>query len=309
MKKLLILLAIVGCSFTTTYYATTWAGTASNQMVTRQALADAVTNGVFTANESFTADSRLVTKAMAQQYVNISTISGYAINQLVPKSVFTSAVNYYAHDIGNLFWGDGTSGVTTSANALTYLSTATVGGTSGGGGCSYYKAAIYSTYSRQLDVGDEIFSSASSAAYPVFMTGASSCTNVSSGYWIYDFEQNAALEVTNANSGRQYIISKVFPSGTTNVTICIEVTYLNSTQVSVRAYANAAVSTTVSVPYTYNLNGTSGTGTLSISSGDQYSTSTTITNGSSISVFEIAPDSFSPASNGTQNYVSGGQCS
>lgn len=304
MKKLSILLIIVGCSFCTKelYYADTWAGTSSNQMVTRAALNDAVANGIFTANESFPSDGRCVTKAMAQQYVNISTISGYAINQLVPKSVFTSAVNYYAHNGTSYFWGDGWSGMATSTQALTNMSTATVGG------ATYAITNVYSLYNRTLDVGDEIFYSAANTSYPIYtvVSGHEAYT----GYWFYDFEQNAALEVTNTQTGRQYIITKVFPAGLTNVSICLEVTYTGLDAVSVRAFAASAVDATVTVNWSYSINDAAfGLGTsFIITNGSQYSSAQTITHSGAISTFNTSIDSFSPTASSTQNYVSGGQC-
>lgn len=301
IKFILLLLFTASC-MAFTYYATTWAGTSSNQMVTRQALNDAVSNGIFTAKQSFPNDLRLVTKAMAQAYVNIQTISGYDNNRLVPKSTFVSATKFYPHNVITLFWGDGTGGTTSSSSALAYLTTAS--------GCIYAQD-LYSYYSRALNVGDEIFFGANSSYYPALNTGSGSAcaTSYGSGWWIYDPSQNCALEVTNSSTGRQYIITKVFPSSLTNNSICISGVYNSSTNVTITATASSAVNTTVVVYFTYSINGGSTQyGNVSIYNGNTVSGSTTISSSSSIYDLNLNVYDFSPSSSSTQNYIYSGQC-
>ncbi|HJV19274.1 MAG TPA: hypothetical protein VJ552_05290 [Sediminibacterium sp.] len=301
MKKVHViiigLLFVIAAAFSNRHFATTWAGTASNQMVTRQALNDAVTNGVFTEKQSFPSDSRVVTKAMAQQYVNINTISGYDMNRLVPKSVFVAATPFYTHTLKGQYWGDGWDGYSGSSSALS----------SGPGGSAF---DVYTLYNRPLAVGDEVLAGASSSAYPGIPHNGGS---VSGGpyYWFYYPALNAAVQVTNTISARQYIISIAYPPSLTNVSVCIEVTYTGLDAVSVRAYAATAVDTNVSVSWSYSINDGSYTAgsSVTITTGNNYSSPVTVTGSGAISSFNVSLDGFSPASSSTQNYISGGQCS
>lgn len=303
MKKIHVifigLLFVIVAAFSNRHFATTWAGTASNQMVTRQALNDAVTNGIFTAKQSFPSDSRVVTKAMAQQYVNIETITGYDMNRLVPKDVFVAVTPFYAHTLTGPFWGDGWDGYSGSTNALA----AAPGG-------SPNNFSVYTIYNRSLQVGDELFYGANTSYYPAIPRNGG---NVSGGpyYWFYYPALNAAVEVTNTLSARQYVISIIYPPSLTNVTICLEVIYDATNQVSVVAHATSLADTNIIVNWQYSINGdtyTSGS-SLTINSGYDYSGSATVVHSGSISSFDIIIDSFSPASSSTQNYISGGQCS
>lgn len=73
-----------------------WAGIASNQCVSFANLQDAVATGVFMAAEaSVPPGSKQITKAEAQQYVVINTISGKSNNQLVVKSNLTAKTGVY----------------------------------------------------------------------------------------------------------------------------------------------------------------------------------------------------------------------
>jgi hypothetical protein len=74
-----------------------WAGIASNQCVSLDNLINAVATGVFTQKTTIPTGSKQITKAEAESYVNINTISGKTSNQLVVKSnlVASSLVTYY----------------------------------------------------------------------------------------------------------------------------------------------------------------------------------------------------------------------
>ena len=86
-------------SFTTKYYASTWAGTASNQTVSRNALADAVANTIFYQKAAFTGSTRQVTKAEAAAWVYLdetaSPFAGKASNQLVIKTDLVAVTPIY----------------------------------------------------------------------------------------------------------------------------------------------------------------------------------------------------------------------
>jgi hypothetical protein len=304
--KFILLLLITASCMAATYYATTWSGTSSNQMVTRAALTDAVTNGVFTAKQSFPSDSRLITKEMAQAYVNIATISGYSANQLVPKSTFTSAVEYYPHTVHRLFWGDGNTGISTSALALSNLVTAD--------GSCIRSEDFYTLYARALDVGDRIHYMDYLTPYdPEFYQndGAGGCDESvgALGYWIYDPSQNCALQVTNQQTGAFYIISKVFPSGSSPLNICIDAQYTSSSTMNFQAIAASAVNTNVICYYQFKVNGGSWQyGNVTITNGQITSGANSYNHGSNINEIEIAVYDFSPSISGSQNYVYIGQC-
>jgi hypothetical protein len=74
-----------------------WAALASNQTVSLNNLINAVTTGVFTQKTTIPTGLKQITKAEAEAYVNINTISGKTSNQLVVKSnlVASSLVTYY----------------------------------------------------------------------------------------------------------------------------------------------------------------------------------------------------------------------
>jgi hypothetical protein len=74
-----------------------WAGLANNQTVSLNNLINAVTTGVFTQKSTIPTGLKQITKAEAEAYVNINTISGKTSNQLVVKSnlVASSLVTYY----------------------------------------------------------------------------------------------------------------------------------------------------------------------------------------------------------------------
>jgi len=102
MKKLFLsALVLISLSFCTkeysredlktpVSYATTWAGTASNQAVTFSALNDAVSTGVFSQISSVPTGLQLVTKSAALSYVYMnkrtSSFAAKANNQVLVKS-------------------------------------------------------------------------------------------------------------------------------------------------------------------------------------------------------------------------------
>lgn len=77
-------------SFSTKYLASTWAGTANNETLSRSALANAIATGVFYQKASFTGTTRQITKAEAAAWVflneSASPFAGKASNQLVIKT-------------------------------------------------------------------------------------------------------------------------------------------------------------------------------------------------------------------------------
>lgn len=72
-----------------------WAGIASNQTVTCNNLQDAVNNGIFFQKNTIPVSNKCITKAEAEYYVDINTISGKTSNQLVVKSNLVSPGYYY----------------------------------------------------------------------------------------------------------------------------------------------------------------------------------------------------------------------
>lgn len=299
-----LLFAIVAIAFSSRpFYATTWAGTSSNQMVTRAALLDAVNNGVFTANTTIPNDLRLVTREMAQSYVNIQAITGRSMNQLVPKSAFVSATVYYLQPMyGKCVGGDGAAplaGYPSSSDALT-------AGTTG------VEGEIYLDVNRPPQVGDRVYNRWWNYYDNVPIIGSDDgiCGGGSYGYWVFVPSLNGAIRVTAISGiGSQYVLEIVYPSGTTNVTICLAVDIVGNTA-AVQAIATANVSTNVTINWGYDINGGgSQIGTpFTINSGSYTSNVININNGSTINSMTVSISDFSPSSHGTQNYVSGGQC-
>jgi hypothetical protein len=74
-----------------------WAGIASNQCVSRNNLQDAVNNGVFTLKNTIPAGTRQITKAEANNYVNLDSsyapFAAKSFNQLVVKSNLQACIN------------------------------------------------------------------------------------------------------------------------------------------------------------------------------------------------------------------------
>jgi hypothetical protein len=74
-----------------------WAGIANNQCVSRNNLQDAVNNGVFTLKNTIPAGTRQITKAEANNYVNLNTAyppyADKTFNQLVVKSNLQGCIN------------------------------------------------------------------------------------------------------------------------------------------------------------------------------------------------------------------------
>lgn len=302
MKKqhffLILVFAIAAIAFSSRpFYASTWAGTASNEMVTRAALKNAVDNGIFTANTTIPNDLRLVTREMAQSYVNIQAITGRSMNQLVPKSLFTAATVYYTHEGYFLCFSDtyttGT-GYTSSANALGYSE-------------PWYTVNFKTLYNRPLQVGDQVFK-VDDITKPAVVDDAVPCSTTG-GYWFYYPALNAAIQVTATNTASQYVLDIVYPSGTTNVNICLIVDIAGNTA-TVQAQASTAVNTNVAVNWTYDINGGGAQlgSTFTINNGNTTSSVQNINNGSTINTMVVAISDFFPTSNGSQNYISGGQC-
>lgn len=111
-----------------------WAGIANNQCVSRNNLQDAVNNGVFTLKNTIPAGTKQITKAEANNYVNIDTAYGpyasKAYNQLVVKSNLQPCATLpYSYTIlfesqEGVLYGYSTSGAACSAvaNTLTVYS-------------------------------------------------------------------------------------------------------------------------------------------------------------------------------------------
>jgi hypothetical protein len=75
--------------------ATTWAGTASNQLVTFDALLDGVNTGALSLKNTITGSSRIVTKSNVENYIQMgtynSTWTGYSSTKCPTKSQILQA--------------------------------------------------------------------------------------------------------------------------------------------------------------------------------------------------------------------------
>jgi len=78
--------------------ATTWAGTADNQLVTRQALLDGISTGILTAGSALTSSSQIVTKATVVSAVSMRTDNvtwnALASNECPTKAEIRNAARY-----------------------------------------------------------------------------------------------------------------------------------------------------------------------------------------------------------------------
>lgn len=82
-----------------------WAGLASNQIVSNNNLIDAVSTGVFAAKVNIPASTRELTRAAVESYVYVNPITSKATNQLVAQSDLSPSVvgpgpyNYYVYAV------------------------------------------------------------------------------------------------------------------------------------------------------------------------------------------------------------------
>jgi hypothetical protein len=113
-----------------------WSALASNQCVSCNNLQNAVDTSVFVLKNTIPASAKQITKAEAESYVYIDTITGKASNQLVVKSNLTAATAlpysytlYFDFNDGNFYVGFDTSGEACLAtNSITvYSSSSTIG--------------------------------------------------------------------------------------------------------------------------------------------------------------------------------------
>jgi hypothetical protein len=90
---------LCSAAFTTKHLASTWAATANNETVSRNALADAVANTIFYQKAAFTGSTRQITKAEAAAWVYLneaaSPFAGKASNQLVIKTDLVAVTPIY----------------------------------------------------------------------------------------------------------------------------------------------------------------------------------------------------------------------
>lgn len=288
--------------------ATTWAATSNNSLVTRMALLDAVNNGVFTAKTSIPNDLRLVTRELAESYVELQTMT-IPNNRLPVKGLFIPAdVFYYNELVGMCGVVDGFAtlvllGYPSSADALANYST----------GLSGY---LSTTFNRNLIVGDR----GNGGFYYDYISGNTAvggtlnlyCNSGGSyGSWYYYPPLNAAVRIIDKTTNPFYEVAEiVFPSGLTNVPICLSVSFAGSTSVNVQAIASEAVSTTVTVYWSAEGNnmGLSIQPNLTINSGQTTSNTVNVEFGVTIFNYAVVINSFSPTNHGTQNYIGTGEC-
>lgn len=90
---------LCSAAFTTKHLASTWAATANNETVSRNALANAVSTSVFYQKAAFSGSTRQITKSEAAAWVYLdetaSPFSGKASNQLVIKTDLVAKTPIY----------------------------------------------------------------------------------------------------------------------------------------------------------------------------------------------------------------------
>ncbi len=194
MKKLLILSLLFLCSFcskdySTPYYATTWAGTASNQAVTFYAAANAIATDIFPAGgTAITGSNKLMTKAEAATYLNINTsYSPYAAKssgQLVVKSDLQPSASSIGICISG-YWIGGSTSVEFCANSTVSVNT---------------NVTVYFSYRRRSE------SNFTSSSVVINSGNTEGCVTIS-----IDGSVQGAMEIViydispNSNSGQYFV--------------------------------------------------------------------------------------------------------
>jgi hypothetical protein len=195
-------------AFTSKYYASTWSGTANNETVSRNALADAVANTIFYQKAAFTGSTRQTTKAEAAAWVYLnessSPFAGKASNQLVIKTDLVAATPIYI-TIGSSY--DGGTGLTISITVSAAL-----------------PQSMDITFSWCTDSGADgdvtfslpsSFSGTTTATANLSMTGSVSGTYVTAGSVLTSspsivnemYVKGATLVVTTSDNSRPYLIT------------------------------------------------------------------------------------------------------
>lgn len=194
-------------SFTTKYYASTWAGTAANETVSRNALADAVANVVFYQKSAFTGSTRQITKAEAAAWVYLdetaSPFAGKASNQLVIKSNLVAKTPIYV-TIASSY--DGGTGLTIEVTVSAALPAETT---------IYFEWCTDSGASGDVTFTLPItFSGATTATANLSSTGAVTGTYATGSVIVSSasvvnamYVKGATLTFTTADNTRPYLIS------------------------------------------------------------------------------------------------------
>ena len=121
----------------------TWASLSSNQCFSFTTLLDAVTNGIFTLKKSFSANSKMITRANAEEHVYVQPITASATNQLVVKSEMVAITTFRQVDYE--FSNSGCSGQSFSVYKNTTILIAS-GTASTTGTFSVYEGDVISIY-------------------------------------------------------------------------------------------------------------------------------------------------------------------
>ncbi len=194
-------------SFTTKYYASTWAGTAANETVSRNALSNAVANTIFYQKAAFTGSTRQITKSEAAAWVYLdetaSPFAGKASNQLVIKSNLVAQTPIYVTIASSYDGGTGLTIEVTVSAALPATTTIYFEWCTDSGASGDVTFTLPSTFSGTTTATANL--SATGAVTGTYATGSVIVSSASVVNAMY--VKGATLTFTTADNTRPYLIS------------------------------------------------------------------------------------------------------
>ena len=216
-----------------------WAGLASNQIVSDTNLADAVNTGLFAAKTSIPSTGRELTSSAAQNYAYVDVSGGRASNQLVTKGSLSASssgpgpYNYYVYGVNG-------GGMFKSTNGgYTYAALS---------GLPYQGPGVYTTCAANSN-GQYLIAASNSINNTVWVStdyGSNFYSVNMSGSWPYSFYP---INVDVSASGQYMaIVGKSQPSNTGGyVTIAVSSNYGSSFTTYTGAYQSGRTATEATV--------------------------------------------------------------
>lgn len=194
-------------SFTTKYYASTWAGTAASETVSRNALANAVGTNVFYQKAAFTGSTRQITKAEAAAWVYLdeaaSPFAGKASNQLVIKTDLVAQTPIYITIASSYDGGTGLTIEVTVSAALPATTTIYFEWCTDSGASGDVTFTLPSTFSGTTTATANL--SATGAVTGTYATGSVIVSSPSVVNAMY--VKGATLTFSTTDNTRPYLIS------------------------------------------------------------------------------------------------------
>lgn len=198
---------LCSAAFTTKHLASTWAATANNETVSRNALANAVSTSVFYQKAAFSGSTRQITKSEAAAWVYLdetaSPFSGKASNQLVIKTDLVAATPIYITIASSYDGGTGLTIEVTVSAALPATTTIYFEWCTDSGASGDVTFTLPSTFSGTTTATANL--SATGAVTGTYATGSVITSSASVVNEMY--VKGATLTFTTADNTRPYLIS------------------------------------------------------------------------------------------------------